>query len=89
MSDTVKTVLEGLGIGAIGVVGLILLVAILFVLGTAFTAFVVALAWNWLGLHTVFGAAALSFWKVVGVAVGINVLRSIFSRTTIEPQAAK
>lgn len=73
MSDLIAA----LGIGAVGVIGIILLIALIFVIGTAFTAFFVALIWNWIGLCTVFGAAPLSFWQVVGVAAGLNFLRSV------------
>lgn len=63
-------------------VGVIALFIILFALGTAITAGLVALAWNVCNLHSLFGAEALSFWEVVGVAVVINLLRSIFSRNS-------
>lgn len=53
-----------------------------FLLSTAITSVLVALVWNWLGVHNLFGAGVLSFWQVVGVAVGINILRSIFAPGT-------
>ena len=75
----IKQVLAWLGIGTLGVVGVVLLFAVLFAIGTFFTALIVALVWNWINLHELFDAPALSFWQVVGVAVLINILRSIFS----------
>jgi hypothetical protein len=71
-------ILQALGIGTIGIVGIIILIALFFVIGTAFTAFFVALIWNWIGLHALFGAAALSFWQVVGVAAALNLIGGIF-----------
>lgn len=73
-----KTIATWLGLGALGLVGLILVFAILFALGTAFTAVVVALVWNVFGVHNLFNQDTLSFWQVVGVGAGINILRSIF-----------
>lgn len=70
--------LAALGIGTLGVIAIILIIAIFFVIGTAFTAFFVALIWNWIGLHTVFGAAALSFWQCVGVGAGLNLIGGVF-----------
>lgn len=70
MSD----LLAVLGIGAIGVVLIIALVALFFVIGTAITAVFVALIWNWIGLHTVFGLGVLSFWGCVGIAAAINLV---------------
>lgn len=79
MSD----LLAMLGIGTLGVVAIVAIIALFFVIGTAFTAFFVALIWNWIGLHTVFGLSALSFWGCVGVAAGLNLLGGIFNRPTI------
>lgn len=76
------------GLVGLGIIGVILLIAILFVIGTAFTAFFVALIWNWIGLHTVFGVSALSFWQVVGVAAAINFISGcIKGVTTVETRA--
>lgn len=77
-TGTATTVGTALGVGVIFIVLFILLFAI----STAFTALLVALVWNWLGLHSVFGAGELTFWQVVGVAIGINILRSIFAPET-------
>lgn len=79
MSDLLAT----LGIGTLGIVGLIVLFCVLFVIGTAFTAFFVALIWNWLGLHTLFGLGALSFWQVVGVAAALNFISGLFRTTRV------
>lgn len=71
---------ELIGVGFLAVVAFVGLFLLFFAIGTAITAVIVALAWNVLGLHEVFNADPLTFWQVVGVAVGINILRSIFSR---------
>lgn len=76
-------IITALGLGAVGIIGFLLLFALLFVIGTAFTAFFVALIWNWIGLHAVFGLGALSFWEVVGVAAGLNLISGTFRSTTI------
>jgi hypothetical protein len=81
-----KNVAGSLGLGALGIIGVILLVIVLFVFGTAVTALLVALVWNVCNLHVLFGADPLSFWQVVGVAVGINLLRSIFTRNVTVQQ---
>lgn len=69
---------EALAVGGIVLVAFVALFVLLFAFSTTITALIVALAWNVLNLHEVFGAEALSFWEVVGVAVAINILRSIF-----------
>lgn len=71
-------ILKILGIGTLGFVGIAILVVLLFVIGTAFTAFFVALIWNWIGLHTLFGLGALKFWEVVGIAAALNLLSGLF-----------
>jgi len=73
--QAIKYTAAGIGIVCAGV----LLFAFFFALGTAVTAFIVALAWNWCGLHSVFNQPELSFWHVVAVAVVINLLRNIIS----------
>lgn len=76
MNDTGATILGALVV----ILGSIAVFLGIFALFTIPTAIVVWLAWNVLGLHDVFGAAPLTFWQTIGAAVGINILRSIFSR---------
>lgn len=80
--NSVNSFGEALAIGGLVLVFFIALFVGLFVFVTAITALVVALAWNWIGLHDLFGAPALTFWQVVGVAIVINLLRSVFSGGT-------
>lgn len=80
MAD-VKKIATYTGVGIAGFIGVVLLFALLFALATAFTAVVVWLIWNVLNLHELIGVGEdLTFWQVVAVAAGINLLRSIFSR---------
>jgi hypothetical protein len=67
---------------AVGVLAVLMFLAI-FVLATAITAGLVALVWNVLGLAGLFNAPHLTFWQVVAVAIGINILRSIFGRPIV------
>lgn len=76
-------ILGWLGLGALGTVGVILLVVTIWALATAFTAVIVALVWNWCGLHSVFHAGALTFWQVVGVAAAIGLVRGLFRRSNM------
>lgn len=80
-------IISALGIGTIGVIGIIVFIALCFVVGTAFTAFFVALIWNWIGLHSLFGLGALSFWQVVGVAAALNLIQGILHPPTINTEA--
>lgn len=79
--------IEILGLGAIGIIGIIILIAVMFAIATTFTAFFVALIWNWIGLHAVFGLSALSFWEVVGVAAGFNFISGIIHPPQIETKS--
>lgn len=71
------------GLIGLGVVGIILLAILLFAFGTAIAAFFVALIWNWIGLHALFGASALTFWQCVGIGAALNFIGGLFSRPTI------
>lgn len=77
-----RKILAGLGIAAGGTVAVILLFALAVALGAAFTGVLIWLVWNVLGLHALFGLGALTFWQVVGAAIALNLLRSIFSSST-------
>lgn len=70
------------GLVGLGIVGVIAFFVLVFALATAFTAVIVWFAVNVCNLYTLWGGEELTFWQVVGVAVGINVLRSIFGRNT-------
>lgn len=70
------------GLVGLGIVGVIALFVLVFALATAITAVVVWFAVNVCNLYTLWGGEELTFWQVVGVAVGINILRSIFGRNT-------
>jgi uncharacterized membrane protein len=80
-----QQVLDALGLGALlsgGFLAFVGLFLLLFAIRTAFTGFIVWFAWNLCSLHDIFNAEPLSFLHILGVAVAINVLRSIFSRST-------
>jgi hypothetical protein len=60
------------GVGVLGAVLLVAAFAFLVALALGFNMFVVALVWNWLGLHSVFGVAStLGFWSVALVALAM------------------
>lgn len=75
MSDVVKVV------GAIfgGTLLVFAIFALLFAIGVAFSTLVVAVVWNLLGLHAVFGLSALSFGQCVAVGAGLSVIGSLFT----------
>lgn len=67
-------VLKGIGWSGLGIMGVVLLIALIVLPAIVFNSLLVALVWNWLGLHAVFGAAALGFWPVVGIGVVLIVI---------------
>lgn len=68
--------LVGIGLGAI------VIIALLLALGVAIGTFMVALIWNWLGLHAVFGLSALSFGGCVAVGAALSVISNLLYRPT-------
>jgi hypothetical protein len=65
-------------------IAFVALVAILFCVSVALTTVIILAAWNWCGLHSLFGLEELSFWQAAGAGFAIVLLRSIFrTRVTV------
>lgn len=68
-------------------IGLVFVISFWLTIGIAVRSFLIALAWNWLGVHALFDAPLLDFWQVVGVAVLTLILTWTFRGLTVVRQS--